>query len=76
MLYIRKLVSKYNTFSHWKRISFTARFELMSFITEHFHDVVIVIRILLVFFLNPNKSLEFLTLGEDNQRTPLPFPKN
>ncbi len=48
----------------------------MSFITEHFHDIVIVIRILLVFFLNPNKSLEFLTLGGDNQRTPLPSPQN
>jgi hypothetical protein len=44
----------------------------MSCITEHFHDVVIVIRILLVFFFNPKKILEFLTLGGDNQRPPLP----
>jgi hypothetical protein len=27
-------------------------------------------------FLNPKKSLEFLTLGEDNQQPPLPSPQN
>jgi hypothetical protein len=48
----------------------------MSFITEHFPDVVIVIRILFVSFLNPKKSLQFLTLGGDNQRPPLPSPQN
>jgi hypothetical protein len=48
----------------------------MKLITGHFHDVVIVIQILLVFFLNPKKSLEFLTLGGDKQQPPLSCTQN
>lgn len=47
---------KFNTFSHWKTIFFTARLKWMSFITEHFHDAVIVIRILLDLLLKLKKN--------------------